>query len=103
MIARVSELFKGHKHLILGFNTFLPPGYKIEIPDDDKPPLITQPPQPPSHPPMVSQLPTPTPPAGGRKQPEFDHARYPNLLSISLPPLFSLFSIDSVYKLREKD
>lgn len=31
MIKRVSELFKGHNSLILGFNTFLPPGYKIEV------------------------------------------------------------------------
>jgi paired amphipathic helix protein Sin3a len=31
VIARVSELFKGHDNLILGFNTFLPPGYKIEM------------------------------------------------------------------------
>lgn len=29
VIARVSDLFKGHDDLILGFNTFLPPGYKI--------------------------------------------------------------------------
>lgn len=29
VIARVSELFKGHDDLILGFNTFLPPGYRI--------------------------------------------------------------------------
>jgi len=28
----VCELFKGHDDLILGFNTFLPPGFKIEIP-----------------------------------------------------------------------
>ena len=32
VIRRVSELFKGHDNLILGFNTFLPPGFKIEIP-----------------------------------------------------------------------
>jgi histone deacetylase complex regulatory component SIN3 len=32
VIARVSELFKGHRHLILGFNTFLPPGWKIGTP-----------------------------------------------------------------------
>ena len=32
VIKRVSELFKGHDNLILGFNTFLPPGFKIEIP-----------------------------------------------------------------------
>ncbi|XP_077299211.1 SIN3 transcription regulator family member A [Arctopsyche grandis] len=31
VIARVSNLFKGHPELIVGFNTFLPPGYKIEV------------------------------------------------------------------------
>ena len=31
VIKRVSELFKGNNTLILGFNTFLPPGYKIEL------------------------------------------------------------------------
>ena len=31
VIQRVSELFEGHTDLIVGFNTFLPPGYKIEI------------------------------------------------------------------------
>lgn len=31
VIERVSTLFKGHPSLIVGFNTFLPPGYKIEI------------------------------------------------------------------------
>lgn len=31
VIARVSTLFKGHPELIVGFNTFLPPGYKIEV------------------------------------------------------------------------
>lgn len=30
MISRVSELFAGHPTLIQGFNTFLPPGYRIE-------------------------------------------------------------------------
>lgn len=29
VIRRVSELFRGHDHLILGFNRFLPEGYKI--------------------------------------------------------------------------
>ncbi len=44
VIARVSELFKGHKNLILGFNTFLPPGYRIEyVPDDELLPHITVP------------------------------------------------------------
>lgn len=31
VITRVSHLFKGHPGLIIGFNTFLPPGYKIEV------------------------------------------------------------------------
>ena len=31
VISRVSELFDGHTELIVGFNTFLPPGYKIEM------------------------------------------------------------------------
>ncbi|KAI1174309.1 hypothetical protein F4777DRAFT_589308 [Nemania sp. FL0916] len=31
VIKRVSELFAGHPTLIQGFNTFLPPGYKIEM------------------------------------------------------------------------
>lgn len=30
VIGRVSELFAGHPNLIQGFNTFLPPGYRIE-------------------------------------------------------------------------
>ena len=31
VIERVSKLFAGHQKLILGFNTFLPAGYKIEV------------------------------------------------------------------------
>lgn len=30
VIGRVTEIFKGNHALILGFNTFLPPGFKIE-------------------------------------------------------------------------
>ena len=33
VIQRVSELFHGHEHLILGFNRFLPDGYKITLSD----------------------------------------------------------------------
>ncbi|KAK7571866.1 hypothetical protein V9T40_014338 [Parthenolecanium corni] len=35
VITRVSNLFKGHPELIVGFNTFLPPGYKIEVQSSD--------------------------------------------------------------------
>ncbi|XP_050306229.1 paired amphipathic helix protein Sin3b [Anthonomus grandis grandis] len=34
VIERVSNLFKGFPDLIVGFNTFLPPGYKIEVRSD---------------------------------------------------------------------
>ncbi|XP_057319073.1 paired amphipathic helix protein Sin3a-like [Microplitis mediator] len=31
VVSRVSNLFEGHPELIVGFNTYLPPGYKIEV------------------------------------------------------------------------
>ncbi|KAJ0242751.1 hypothetical protein HA466_0200370 [Hirschfeldia incana] len=34
VISKVSQLFKGHKDLLLGFNKFLPRGYKIKLPKD---------------------------------------------------------------------
>lgn len=37
VIMRVKDLFKGHRDLILGFNTFLPKGYEIKLPEDKKP------------------------------------------------------------------
>ncbi|XP_010255489.1 PREDICTED: paired amphipathic helix protein Sin3-like 4 isoform X2 [Nelumbo nucifera] len=38
VISRVKELFKGHRDLILGFNTFLPKGYEITLPLEDETP-----------------------------------------------------------------
>lgn len=35
VIGRVSHLFAGNPELIQGFNTFLPPGYRIEVTGDD--------------------------------------------------------------------
>lgn len=37
VIGRVSQLFKGNPSLISGFNTFLPPGYRIECGTADDP------------------------------------------------------------------
>jgi paired amphipathic helix protein Sin3a len=37
VIERVSQLFAGHPNLIQGFNTFLPPGYRIECGLGDDP------------------------------------------------------------------
>jgi len=44
VIQRVSELFKPHSQLILGFNSFLPPGYRIELAETDNETVITLPP-----------------------------------------------------------
>lgn len=46
VIDRVSTLFRGHPNLIQGFNTFLPPGYRIECsldPSDPNPIRVTTP------------------------------------------------------------
>ena len=40
VVDRVLQLFHGHRELILGFNAFLPPGYKIEFSDDEKAPRV---------------------------------------------------------------
>lgn len=40
VISRVSELFNGHPALIQGFNTFLPPGYRIECGTEENPDAI---------------------------------------------------------------
>lgn len=40
VIERVSSLFTGHPELIQGFNTFLPPGYRIECGTGDDPNAI---------------------------------------------------------------
>ena len=46
MINRVSTLFRGHPNLITGFNTFLPPGYRIEATNDPANPIrVTAPPE----------------------------------------------------------
>ncbi|XP_059512411.1 paired amphipathic helix protein Sin3a isoform X5 [Myotis daubentonii] len=79
VISRVSQLFKGHPDLIMGFNTFLPPGYKIEVQTNDMVNVTTpgqvhqipthgiqpQPQQPPQHPsqPSAQSAPAPAQPA----------------------------------------
>mmetsp|Transcript_56377 Transcript_56377/g.136777 ORF Transcript_56377/g.136777 Transcript_56377/m.136777 type:complete len:1195 (-) Transcript_56377:123-3707(-) len=37
VIRRVSTLFQGNRRLVLGFNTFLPEGYRIELPEHGGP------------------------------------------------------------------
>ncbi|XLS93399.1 hypothetical protein HN51_069407 [Arachis hypogaea] len=43
VIARVKQLFKGHRDLLLGFNTFLPRGYEITLPLEDEQPAPKKP------------------------------------------------------------
>jgi paired amphipathic helix protein Sin3a len=81
VIERVSTLFAGNPNLIQGFNTFLPPGYKIECGTNGDPnairvttPMGT----------MVSTMPAPRPlsprgnPVNGNVAPQHDGAYYEN-------------------------
>ena len=43
VIERVSTLFQGYPNLIQGFNTFLPPGYRIECAQDPSIIIVTTP------------------------------------------------------------
>jgi len=55
VIRRVAALFHGNKRLVLGFNTFLPEGYRIELPLDGSPfPVYREPGRP-----GVTQIPLP--------------------------------------------
>jgi hypothetical protein len=84
VIARVSELFNGHRHLIAGFNNFLPPDHKINVdyaiaPEPKIVPIseIPQPPPPQPPPPIATTAP------GERTQEELVHAReYVNKIKV---------------------
>lgn len=90
VIDRVSTLFRGNPNLIQGFNTFLPPGYRIECSDDplDPNPIkVTTPlgtttttsgqPVPPRIPPQQER-----PPPVYRADPWADRPAYPDIASI---------------------
>ena len=64
VIDRVSKLFRGFNKLILGFNTFLPEGYKIELKDlVEKGHIVGPlPPAPAPQPPLPQQRPQQPPP-----------------------------------------
>ncbi|KAJ8327725.1 hypothetical protein QVD99_003749 [Batrachochytrium dendrobatidis] len=54
VIERVSSLFRGHPNLIMGFNTFLPPGYRIEPTNNPADPVRVTTPR--DHPYVVNQI-----------------------------------------------
>lgn len=78
VIKRVSNLFYGYNNLILGFNTFLPEGYKIELRDleqqqqqqDVDHNRLHQPQPQPQQQPQSQQQPLPPPKAIGRGKPQ---------------------------------
>lgn len=85
VIDRVSTLFRGHPNLIQGFNTFLPPGYRIEClldPSDPNPIRVTTPTGTTTRPDMGGAYGTAWPeqqpfgeaPQGAGGQIEFNHA-----------------------------
>ena len=74
VISRVSQLFKGHPDLIMGFNTFLPPGYKIEVQTNDMVNVTT--------PGQVHQIPT----HGIQSQPSAQSAPAPAQPAPQPPP-----------------
>nr|KAF6487357.1 SIN3 transcription regulator family member A [Rousettus aegyptiacus] len=84
VISRVSQLFKGHPDLIMGFNTFLPPGYKIEVQTNDMVNVTT--------PGQVHQIPThgiqpqPQPPSQHPSQPSAQSAPAPVQPTPQPPP-----------------
>ncbi|XP_064123318.1 paired amphipathic helix protein Sin3a isoform X3 [Loxodonta africana] len=84
VISRVSQLFKGHPDLIMGFNTFLPPGYKIEVQTNDMVNVTT--------PGQVHQIPThgiqpqPQPPPQHSSQPSAQSAPAPAQPAPQPPP-----------------
>lgn len=41
VIARVEELFMGHRRLVIVFNTFLPKGCEMTLPVDEETPPMT--------------------------------------------------------------
>ncbi|XP_071943532.1 paired amphipathic helix protein Sin3a-like isoform X2 [Antedon mediterranea] len=74
VINRVSNLFKGHPDLIVGFNTFLPPGYKIEVQVNDPTQISVTHPGLHGAPPTTQSIstglpPLPTGPSGGQQLP----------------------------------
>ena len=84
VIRRVSTLFQGNKKLVLGFNTFLPEGYKIELPIDGDgiPVAVYRVPGQPGVTHILAGPPPPENPAGSRatvapQQMEFKFAAHP--------------------------
>uniref|UniRef100_A0A8C8G5F8 Paired amphipathic helix protein Sin3b n=1 Tax=Oncorhynchus tshawytscha TaxID=74940 RepID=A0A8C8G5F8_ONCTS len=74
VINRVSQLFHGHPDLVLGFNAFLPPGYRIEIPKNGVGKSMTSPAVSATESPSQPQSSSVSPPASEPSPVEFDSA-----------------------------
>jgi paired amphipathic helix protein Sin3a len=109
VISRVSQLFKGHPDLIMGFNTFLPPGYKIEVQTNDMVNVTTpgqvhqipthgiqpQPQPPPQHPSQPSSQSAPTP---AQPAPQPTAAK---VSKVSCEKILHLLTFPGVHKLQQ--
>lgn len=90
VIKRVSQLFRGYNNLILGFNTFLPDGYKISMEDlarseaEYQRELLAQQAQPP--PPVQATAPTPMPTQQQQQQPQHPPPSVPPAQQQQPPP-----------------
>ena len=86
VIDRVSSIFRGHPGLIMGFNTFLPPGYRIESTNNPDDPIcvITPQDQPPYYP-HPSSFQAVLPPVS-----QISGFNYVQDVPASLPPISSL-------------
>ncbi|KAL2918180.1 hypothetical protein HK105_202107 [Polyrhizophydium stewartii] len=101
VIERVSNLFRGHPNLIMGFNTFLPPGYRIEPTNNPLDPVRVTTPR---DMPVYNQYAAHQPASVGPSAPHQDHSpHYPHVApgpyangggqpSTTLPPLSSMAS-----------
>ncbi|KAF0699793.1 Aste57867_9634 [Aphanomyces stellatus] len=97
VIQRVSELFKGHPNLIFGFNTFLPPGYRIRPESIDLYVTAGAPPPPSNGPPPSSsnaplQVVRPAPPGGSAPLPPLSSnassmSSQPSMTMLRPPPV----------------
>ena len=83
VIGRVSQLFKGNPSLIQGFNTFLPPGYRIECGTADDPNQIrVTTPMGTTHSPMGTTVQPPPDPRAATEDRFNDHSGYDQNIGI---------------------
>ena len=85
VIDRVSTLFRGHPPLIMGFNTFLPPGYRIESTNNPDNPICVITPNDP-HPYYSNPYQQPILPPVSQIAGSYTYSSHQDGTSVTLPP-----------------